>query len=213
VLEILQRLANRYPEAHLELDFSSPFELLVATVLAAQCTDARVNEVTKTLFHKYPDPAAFLSVSLAELQQDIRQITFYRNKAKGIIAACKMLVEEYDGKVPDRLDALTSLPYVGRKTANIVLANAFGMPAIGVDTHTVRVPNRLGWVDTRDADKVEEALCLLLPEAEWHRANILLQWHGRYTCQARKPKCEQCVVSGHCKWYVTNRRTVNTSGS
>ena len=204
IINIIDRLDTRYPEARLELESSSPFELLIATILAAQCTDAKVNEVTETLFRKYPGPQAYLAVELSDLQQDIRQITFYRNKAKGIIAACRILVEEYGGEVPDNVDALIKLPYVGRKTANIVLANALGKAAIGVDTHTIRVPNRLGWIDTDDPDRIEAFLCRMLPEHKWHRANILLQWHGRYTCKAKKPLCERCVVTDACTWYENN---------
>jgi len=213
VLETITRLQAKYREARLELDFTSPFELLIATILAAQCTDAKVNEVTKSLFKKYPEPASYLTVDQAELQEDIRQITFYRNKSKGIIAACKMLVEEYDGKVPDTVEALLKLPYVGRKTANIVLANAFNIPAIGVDTHTIRVPNRLGWLVCKDAYEIEQTLCRLLPEDRWHRANLLLQWHGRYTCKARKPLCESCVLTDICNWYAENMQIQTTSGN
>ncbi len=199
-IEVINRLDKAYPEAHQELNFSSAFELLIATILAAQCTDTRVNEVTAALFKKYPNPQSFLDVDMEELQQDIRSISFYRNKSKGIKRACEILVKEFDGKVPVNVDDLTKLPYVGRKTANIVLANAMDIPAIGVDTHTMRVPNRLGWVNTENPDKVEAALCEILPHEKWRRSNIVLQWHGRYTCTARKPKCGECVVFDLCEW-------------
>jgi endonuclease-3 len=199
-LEIIDRLDSAYPDARLELNFTTPFELLIATILAAQCTDERVNQVTKSLFKKYPNPAAFLAVAISELEEDIRPTGFYRNKAKSIVACCQKLVDEYHGELPETVEELTKLPGVGRKTANIVLANALGIPAIGVDTHTIRVPNRLGWVDTRNPDKIERQLCELLPKEKWHQANILLQWHGRYTCQAKKPKCDQCVVYDLCPW-------------
>lgn len=199
-LEIIDRLDKAYPDAHLELNFSSPFELLIATILAAQCTDERVNQVTKTLFKKYPTPESYLAVDISELEEDIRPTGFYRNKAKNIVACCRKIVEDYDGKIPQSVEQLTSLPGVGRKTANIVLANAMGIPAIGVDTHTVRVPHRLGIVDTKNPDKIEAQLRYLLPKERWARANILLQWHGRYTCQAKKPKCGECLVYDLCQW-------------
>lgn len=199
-LEAVECLDAAYPEARQELNFSSPFELLIATILAAQCTDVRVNEVTATLFKKYPDPQAFVSVAIEELQEDIRTISFYRNKSKGLKSACQLLLEEFDGQVPANAKSLIKLPYVGRKTANIVLANAMGIPAIGVDTHTIRVPNRLGWVDTDNPDKIEAALCDLLPKEKWHRANIVIQWHGRYTCTAKKPNCTECMIYHLCNW-------------
>ncbi|MFQ5865250.1 MAG: endonuclease III [bacterium] len=199
-LEIVERLDKTYPDAHLELDFTTPFELLMATILAAQCTDQRVNQVTKSLFKKYPNPAAYLAVDISELEEDIRPTGFFRNKAKSIVACCKALVEEYGGELPTTVEELTKLPGVGRKTANIVLANAMGIPAIGVDTHTFRVPNRMGLVNTKDPYKIELQLCELLPKESWHRGNLLLQWHGRYTCQAQKPKCDQCVVYDLCEW-------------
>ena len=199
-VEIVARLDKAYPEARQELNFSNPFELLIATILAAQCTDVRVNEVTKTLFVKYPTPQAILAAQPGELQEDIRTISFYRNKAKGITAASSLLVEKHGGRVPSDAEQLVELPYVGRKTANIVLSNAMNIPAIGVDTHTMRVPNRLGLVSEQNPDKVERALCKLLPRDSWHRANIVLQWHGRYTCKAKKPLCADCAVFDLCAW-------------
>lgn len=199
-LEIVNRLDKAYPEAHQELNYTTSFELLIATILAAQCTDAKVNQVTKDLFKKYPDPQAYLKVDISEIEDDIKSITFYRNKAKGIVASCQMLVKDYDGQVPKTVEELVKLPWVGRKTANIVLANSMGIPAIGVDTHTIRVPNRLGLLDSQNPDKVEKALCELLPKEKWHRANIVIQWHGRYTCKSKKPDCGTCVVFELCKW-------------
>lgn len=199
-LETIKRLDEAYPDAHLELDFSTPFELLIATILAAQCTDAKVNQVTKSLFKKYRSAKDYLSVDVPELQQDLAGITFPRNKSKSIVKTCDLLVNEYNGQVPNTVEELVKLSGVGRKTANIVLANAMGVPAIGVDTHTIRVPNRLGWVDNQNPDKIEASLCALLPKDKWHRANILLQWHGRYTCKAKKPACGECVVFDLCQW-------------
>jgi len=198
--QIIEKLDAAYPGARQELNFSNPFELLIATILAAQCTDVRVNEVTKTLFVKYPTPRAFLAVDPTELQEDIRSISFYRNKAKGIMAASRILVEKHGGKVPADVEQLVELPYVGRKTANIVLSNAMNIPAIGVDTHTMRVPNRMGLISEKNPDKVEVALCELLPREKWHRANIVLQWHGRYTCKSKKPSCSDCAVFDLCEW-------------
>ncbi len=197
---IVDRLDRAYPQAHLELNFSTPFELLIATILAAQCTDERVNQVTKDLFKKYPTPEAYLAVPIEELEEDIRPTGFYRNKAKGIRATCEKLIRDYEGRVPATVEELVTFPFVGRKTANIVLANAMGIPAIGVDTHVLRVSNRLGLVQSSDPDKVEAALCELLPRERWHRATLVLQWHGRYTCQAKKPQCGDCVVFELCQW-------------
>lgn len=197
---IINRLDSAYPNARLELDFINPFQLLIATILAAQCTDERVNQVTKYLFNKYPNPTSYLTADISEFEEDIRPTGFYRNKAKNIVACCKKLAEEYSGELPHTVEEMTKLPGVGRKTANIVLANAMGVPAIGVDTHTIRVPNRIGLVNTKDADKIESQLCELLPKEIWHKANILLQWHGRYTCQAKKPNCGKCVVFDTCQW-------------
>lgn len=199
--EVVDRLDKAYPEAHQELKFDSPFQLLIATILAAQSTDERVNRVTPQLFQKYPDAKSFAEADLPELEQDIRSTGFYRNKAKNIKACCQMLVEKFNGEVPANVDELVQLPGVGRKTANIVLANAMGIPAIGVDTHTLRVPNRNGIVqDVKDPDKMEQALCALLPKERWHRANIVIQWHGRYVCKAKNPECAACVISDLCRW-------------
>ncbi len=203
-LEILERLDKAYPEARLELNFTTPFELLIATILAAQCTDERINKVTKNLFIKYAGPANYLAVDISELEEDIRSTGFYRNKAKSVVACCKTLIEEHNGEPPGTVEELTKLPGVGRKTANIVLANSMGIPAIGVDTHTVRVPNRLGLINTKAPDKIEAKLCELLPREKWHRSNLLIQWHGRYICQAKKPVCGQCVVYDLCPWPEKN---------
>lgn len=199
-LEIVDRLDRTYPEARQELNFSNAFELLIATILAAQCTDVKVNEVTEKLFKKYPNPAAFVKADVDVLRNDIAGITFAGNKAKYVKNCCQMLVDEFSGEVPNTVKDLVKLQGVGRKTANIVLANAMGIPAIGVDTHTIRVPNRLGWVDTKDTDKIEQALCDLLPKEKWHRGNIVIQWHGRYTCKAKKPKCSECAIFDLCNW-------------
>jgi len=198
--QIVDRLDQAYPEAHQELNFSSAFELLIATILAAQCTDAKVNQVTKNLFKKYPGPESYIAADFSQLVGDLEGITFAGSKAKYVKKSCEMIVKEFNGEVPNTVEKLTKLSGVGRKTANIVMANAMGIPAIGVDTHTIRVPNRMGLVDTDDPNKIEARLCELLPRERWHRGNIVIQWHGRYTCQARKPKCGVCVVSDLCEW-------------
>jgi len=199
-VEIVNKLDQAYPEAHLELNFSNPFELLTATILAAQCTDAKVNQVTAELFQKYPNPEAFLNKDTSEIREDLEGITFAGNKAKYLKKCSEILTEQHNGQVPNSVEELVKLPGVGRKTANIVLANALGIPAIGVDTHTIRVPNRLGLVDSKNPDKIEARLCELLPKDKWLRGNIVIQWHGRYTCKAKKPNCGECVVFDLCKW-------------
>jgi len=193
------RLKKRFPDAHCSLDFTTPFELLIATILAAQSTDARVNIVTKVLFRKYPSPAAFASASQVEMEKDVRQTGFFRNKAKAVIACAQAIVEKHGGEVPRTMDELTALPGVGRKTANVVLGNAFQTPAgIVVDTHVTRVSGRLGLTQTTDAVKIEQDLIPLLPRSEWTNFSHRLIYHGRETCIARKPKCAECVLNDIC---------------
>ena len=193
------RLKKRYPDARCSLDFTSPFELLIATILAAQSTDARVNIVTKSLFRKYPSPQAFAKASQVEMEKDVRQTGFFRNKAKAVIACSQAIVEKHGGDVPRTMDELTALPGVGRKTANVVLGNAFQTPVgIVVDTHVTRVSGRLGLTDTTDAVKIEQDLMPLLPKKEWTDFSHRLIYHGRETCIARKPKCEECVLKDVC---------------
>ena len=198
VVEILKRLKRAYPGAKVGLDYSVPFELLVATILSAQCTDDRVNIVTKKLFSKYRKPQDYLDVSQEELEADIRSTGFFRNKARNIRRCCAELIDRYNGEVPSTVEDLTSLPGVGRKTANCVLSTCYNIPAITVDTHVSRVANRLGWVHTNDAVKVEYALMELVDRNSWNDLNLLLITHGRRTCIARKPRCEQCVVNDLC---------------
>jgi endonuclease-3 len=199
-IQVVEILDKTYPEAHQELRFTSPLELLVATILAAQCTDAKVNQVTAKLFKKYTKAADYISVGVDALREDIQEITFSGNKSRYLQKCCQTLLDEHNGEVPKTVEELTKLPGVGRKTANIVLSNSMGIPAIGVDTHTIRVPNRLGWVDEKKPDKIEQALCDLLPQKLWHRGNIVIQWHGRYTCKAKTPQCEECAVYDFCEW-------------
>lgn len=198
--QIVSRLKRLYPDAHLALHFRSPFELLVALILAAQCTDEKVNEVTVSLFAKYRTPQDFLSVSQEELEADIRPTGFYRNKAKAIRNCSRALMEQMQGRVPARLEALLSLPGVGRKTANILLGNAFGQAAIGVDTHVMRLAQRLGLSQHMDPDRIEGDLTRIVQRADWTRFCHLLQFHGRRVCVARKPRCPECKLATYCPY-------------
>lgn len=199
-LEILTRLCQVFPNSATELNFSTPFELLLATILAAQCTDERVNTVTRTLFAELKTPADYSAIELSVLEEKIRPTGFYKNKARAIRECCKKLVENYQGAVPANLDDLVSLPGVGRKTANLVLAHGFKIPAIPVDTHVRRVAQRLQLSPYDDPDKVEHDLMQLLPRENWIMAGGLLVLHGRYTCQAKKPRCNNCTIADLCAW-------------
>jgi len=197
--EVNKRLEKRYPEAKCSLDFTTPFELLIATILSAQSTDARVNTVTKSLFRKYPNPQAFADASQVEMEKDVKQTGFFRNKAKAVIHCSKAIVERHGGEVPRTMDELTALPGVGRKTANVVLGNAFGTPAgVVVDTHVTRVSGRLGLTSHADAEKIEQDLMPLLPRAKWTGFSHRIIYHGRETCIARKPNCPECVLNDLC---------------
>jgi endonuclease-3 len=198
--KIAAALLKRYPNARTALDFSNPLELLVAVILSAQCTDVRVNMVTKSLFAKYKRAADYADADLATFEQEIKSTGFYRNKAKAVIAAACKLVQDFGGKVPATLDELTTLPGVGRKTANVVLGNAFGQQAIAVDTHVLRVSNRLGLVHEDDPDKVEAALVAQVPKDKLTTFGSALILHGRETCIARKPRCPECVLSKLCEY-------------
>ncbi len=201
VAALIGRLKRAHPDAKLALDFTSPFELLIALILAAQCTDERVNQVTGTLlFKKYRGPADYVRVPAAELEADIRPTGFYRNKTKTVQACCRELLERFAGEVPRTLEELTSLRGVGRKTANIVLGNAFGQPAIGVDTHVMRLSQRLGLTTQSDPDKIEADLTQLVAPKERTHFCHLLQYHGRRVCVARKPQCPECVIRDLCPY-------------
>ncbi|SRR5581483_78583 len=198
-VEILHRLKKTYPKAKCSLDFTNAFELLIATMLSAQSTDVRVNIVTKSLFRKYPDPAAFAAASQVEMERDVKQTGFFRNKAKAVIAASKAIMEKHGGEVPRTMEELTALPGVGRKTANVVLSNAFRTPVgIVVDTHVARVSGRLGLTNNSDAEKIEDDLMKLIPQKEWTAFSHRLINHGRQICVARKPKCGECVLNDVC---------------
>ncbi len=196
--EILKRLKKEYPVAKIALEFENPFELLISTILSAQCTDERVNIVTKSLFRKYKKPQDYLKVSNEELEKDIFSTGFYRQKAKSIKNCCKALLENHQGKVPSDFEALNSLPGVGRKTASVVAGNAFGIPAIAVDTHVIRLSNLMGFVDSQNPEKIEERLKEIFPSKEWINLGHYLMNHGRKVCVARRPKCTACVVCDLC---------------
>jgi endonuclease III len=197
--KIITRLRKEYPDAHCSLNFSNPLELLVATILAAQCTDERVNIVTVDLFKKYRKAQDFLDVDQSELEQDIRSTGFYRNKAKAIQGASRILVEQHGGKVPDNIDELLALPGVARKTANVVLGNAFGITSgVVVDTHVGRLSQRLGLTAHEQPEKIERDLMELVPKKDWVDFSHLLIYHGRAVCKARKPECEHCTVEDLC---------------
>jgi len=198
--KILGILAKTYPDARIELHFTSPLELLVATILSAQCTDARVNLVTPHLFRTYRSAWAYADADPAVFEEAIRSTGFFRSKAKNIIACCQKLVRDFGGKVPRTMEELTSLPGVGRKTANIILYNAYAIPGFAVDTHVARVTNRLGLVDTEDPDRIEEAMCRVLPREDWGQATHLFIFHGRRTCAAKQPRCPQCALRSLCPW-------------
>jgi endonuclease-3 len=195
----MQRLlAERYPDAHCELDFSSPLELLVATILSAQCTDQRVNLVTPVLFARYPGAADYAAADRSELEAMIMSTGFFRAKCDALIKLGARLAEDFDGRVPGRLDQLVTLPGVGRKTANVVLGDAFGVPGITVDTHLGRLARRFGWTAEEDPVAVESALAAIFPRRDWTMLSHRMIFHGRRTCHARRPACGACVVAALC---------------
>lgn len=197
--EIDTRLASQYPGAKVELDFTTPFELLIATILAAQSTDVRINIVTKSLFRKYPNPAAYANADLVEMETDVKQTGFFRNKAKAVINCSKAIVERHGGEVPRTLEELTALPGVGRKTANVVLGNAMGINAgVIVDTHVTRLSGRLGLTRHAEPEEIEHDLIRLVPRERWTDFANQLILHGRRVCIARKPLCPQCVLNDIC---------------
>jgi endonuclease-3 len=196
--KINRLLANLYPNAHCELDFRNPLELIVATVLSAQCTDKRVNLVTPKLFARYRTAADYAGADPDELEEIIKSTGFFRAKARNIIALGRRVAEQYGGKVPPKLDELVTLPGVGRKTANVVLGNAFNIPGLTVDTHFGRLARRFGWTTEEDPVKVESAVAKLIPEKEWTDLSHRLIWHGRRICNSRKPACGACPLAKLC---------------
>lgn len=196
---ILELLKQRYPDAKVALNFGNPLEILVATILSAQCTDERVNIVTQSLFKKYKTVEDYANADLSDFEQEIRSTGFYHNKAKSIIGACQKILKDFGGRIPDSMEKLIQLPGVARKTANIVLYNGFGKTeGIAVDTHVRRLSQRLGLTKNQDPDKIEQDLMRLLPQSAWGPLNYLLIEHGRRTCIARKPRCSECVLKDLC---------------
>jgi len=197
---ILQVLEEEYPDAKPELHFTNPYETLMATMLSAQCTDKQVNKVTPAVFERYPNPKSMAEAKVEELYPLVRSCGF-KSKAGNMIAACRIICEQYGGQVPQTMEKLTSLPGVGRKTANVVLSNAFGIPAFAVDTHVFRVTNRLGLCKAESVEDTEKQMTELIPEEKWGQAHHWLIWHGRRVCRAQNPKCEGCALKEWC-WYV-----------
>lgn len=198
VRQVLSRLATAYPDARSELNFESPWQLLVATMLSAQCTDKRVNMITPRIFSRYPEAVDLAQVPLAALEDLIRDCGLYHTKAKNLLATAAIVATQYQGRVPETREALMELPGVGRKTANVVMANAFGADAIAVDTHVFRVAHRLGWAEAKDPEGTERELMALIPKRSWSAAHHWLILHGRRICRAARPDCQDCLVAQWC---------------
>lgn len=204
--EVAKILSREYPEATCSLEYKEPLQLLIATILAAQCTDERVNIVTKDLFRKYPSVYDYAAANPEELEQDIKPTGFYRNKAKNIIGCCRKLIKDFGGKVPDNMEDLLGLPGVGRKTANVILGNIYNIPGIIVDTHCKRLSKRIGLTDNEDPEKVEYDLMEIIPKEDWTAFSNCLVYHGRAVCDARKPKCGICPIAQFCDFFNNIRR-------
>jgi endonuclease III len=199
--EIVNILSKDYADAKCALNYRTPYELLIATILSAQCTDERVNIVTEKLFQEYNTPEKMIELTQEELGEKVKSCGFYKNKSKNILGATRDILLKHGGEVPGTMEELIELPGVGRKTANVVLSNAFGVPAIAVDTHVFRVSNRLGLAEGDTPEKVEEQLMKNISRENWSDAHHYIIWHGRKVCKARKPECEVCNLKGYCKFY------------
>ena len=197
---VLESLNETYKGAKCGLDFTNTYELLVSTILSAQCTDVRVNIITKDLYKEYNTPEAMITLSVEELGEKIKSCGFYHNKSKNILATTKIILEKHNGMVPSTMEELIELPGVGRKTANVVLSNAFGIPAIAVDTHVFRVSKRIGLASGKNVEEVEQELMKNIPKKQWSDAHHYIIWHGRKICKARKPNCEICPIAPHCEF-------------
>lgn len=200
--EIVKILKNTYPDAKAELDYTNPFELMVAVVLSAQCTDIRVNLVTKELFKDVKSPEDMAQMPIEDLEERIRTCGLFKTKAKNLQSACKIIVKDFGGNVPEKFEDLTSLPGVGRKSANVIMSNAFGTPAIAVDTHVFRVSNRIGLAKADNVTDTENQLMKVIPREDWTFMHHVLIFHGRRTCIARSPKCDICTVAEYCDFVV-----------
>lgn len=202
IIKIIEILKDAYPDAKCSLDFTTPFEMLVAVILSAQCTDERVNKTTPALFAKYSTPQDFANMDIEELENFIHPCGFYKNKAKNIKATAQIIATKYNGKVPETMEELMSLPGVGRKTANVVMLEAFNKPqGIAVDTHCKRISNKIGFSNEKEPEKIEQDLLKIIPSKYYKDMNHILIWHGRNTCIARNPKCEVCPINKYCKEY------------
>jgi endonuclease III len=199
--QIFSLLKKEYPNVKSALDYTNAFELLIATILAAQSTDAGINKITPKLFKKYKSPKDYVNAPIEELEEEIHSSGFYHAKARSIKNSCAVLVEKYNGKMPQTFEELNDLPGVGRKTASVVVGNAYGIPAVAVDTHVKRLSNLLGFIKSDDPDKIESRLKELLPEQDWVKDSLLLAAHGRKICIARRPKCRECVLGDLCPGY------------
>jgi len=208
---VLKILSEQYPEAQTELNYENPFQLLVAVILSAQCTDKRVNLVTSALFEAFPDASSLSQQSPETVFEYIKSISYPNNKAKNLVNMAKMLVEKHNGNVPDTFDEIVALPGAGRKTANVVLSVLYNQPTMAVDTHVFRVSNRIGLVKAKNVLKAEEQLVKRIPEEDIPKAHHWLILHGRYVCTARKPKCEQCVITQYCKYYAESLKKPDSS--
>ena len=201
IKEVLEILLELYPDAEAELNHSNPFELLIATILSAQCTDVRVNKTTDKLFKEVKTPQDYIDMGQEELGKRIYSCGFYKNKSENIINTCRILIADYNGQVPETIEELMTLPGVGRKTANVVASNAFGVPAIAVDTHVFRVSNRIGLAKSDNVKETEIQLMKNIDKSMWTKGHHLLIFHGRRVCKARNPLCEECKVSPYCLYY------------
>lgn len=204
IVEVLDTLELIYPNAECELNYTTPFELLIATILSAQCTDVRVNKVTGEMFKKYNTPEDFKKLSLKQIEEEIKTCGLFKSKAEKIKNSSTIIYEEFNGEVPNNMEDLIKLPGVGRKTANVVLSNAFGVDCMAVDTHVFRVSNRIGMVDTKAPEKTEFELMKVIPKGRLSKTHHLLIFHGRRCCKAKNPNCEICVINNTCKYYKEN---------